>query len=264
MYVDVHCHLTHEKFQHDCAAVVDSAADAGLGAIVVAGLDPISNRQTLELTAKFPLIKAALGIYPVYAVNHLAQHLSYPVPQFDVAKEIEFIEAAVQRGEAAAIGECGLDGHWVGADTYPLQESVFEQLIDIAVQYSLPIIVHSRKLESRALEMLRHHRATQVVMHCFGGKVSLALSAAREDGYFFSIPANAARNEAFQKMLKELPLERILTETDAPYLAPAPKERNVPANVVGTVQLLADFRHISLQEARELVWQNYLGLISKR
>ena len=263
MYVDVHCHLTHEKFEHDCDAVIAEAEKSAVGAIIVNGLDPISNRGTLALAAKYSIVGPALGVYPVYAVNHLAQNLSYKVPIFDVSEEIRFIEASVQAGSVVAIGECGLDGYWVGENTYSLQESVFEELIEISMRYQLPIIVHSRKLESRTLQILRHHHAPRVIMHCFGGKVNLALAAAANDGYFFSIPPNAARNEAFQKMLKELPLDRILTETDAPYLSPTPSQRNVPANVRGTVQLLANFRGLEEQEARHIVWKNYEELFTR-
>ena len=262
MYVDVHCHLTHEKFQEDSAEVIAEAGAARLGAIVVNGLDPDSNRRSLAMAALHPIVKAALGIYPVYAVNHLAQHLPYPVPRFDVGAEIKFIEEAAQRGEVAAIGECGLDGYWLGEETHALQEQVFAQLIDLAVRTSLPLIVHSRKLELRTLQMLRHYKASRVVMHCFGGKVSMALEAARQDGFSFSIPANAARNEAFRKMLTELPLEAILTETDAPYLSPTPQVRNRPVNVIGTVQLMASCRNFEEARARDIIWDNYVRLFS--
>ena len=97
-------------------------------------------------------------------------------------------------------------------------------------------------------------------MHCFGGRTKLALKTAEEDGFYFSIPANAARNEAFKKMLRILPLHLILTETDAPFLSPQRNTRNTPKSVVETIKLLANLRGSSTQEAKDLVWQNYSKL----
>lgn len=261
MYVDVHSHLTHQDFAADLPSVIKRAADAGLEAIVVNGLEPRSNRRILELARTYPLIKPALGIYPLDAVNEQVNELPFAIPSFDVHEEIKFIEEQARDGEILAIGECGLDGYWVGEATFAKQEEVFIRLIELAMRYDLPLIIHSRKREERAMEILAHHGVRRVDFHCYGGKVKPALRAAeQQEGWYFSIPANAVNNEAFQKMLRELPPERILTETDCPYLAPEKGARNEPANVVGTVALLARLRSWSLEEARQKVWSNYHAL----
>lgn len=260
MYVDVHTHLTHAKFQADQAQVIARAKAAGLGAIVVNGLEPKSNREILEL-AKDPVIRAALGIYPIDAVNdRLPADFPFAVERFDVKAEIDFIRTQARQGQLTAIGECGLDGYWLQEDTFKAQEAVFEELLGVAMAADLPVIIHTRKLEQRSMEILAALGVKKVDFHCYGGKVKLALQAAEKHGWYFSIPANATVNEAFQKLLRDLPRELILTETDAPYLSPTKGTRNEPANVVGTVALFAKLRGIAEGEAKAQIWSNFLAL----
>lgn len=262
MYLDIHTHLTHERFAADRAQVVERARQAGLGAIVVNGLEPKSNREILAMAENDPLIRPALGIYPIDAVcNHLPDDFALDVERFDVDAEIAFIDSMAATGRCAAIGECGLDGHWLDQSTFAEQERVFEALVDIAMRHDLPVIIHTRKREVRAAEILRHLGATRVDFHCYGGKVKNALRWAREDHWWFSIPANARRNEAFAKMLRELPEERVLTETDAPYLGAEPGARSEPADVVGTIAYFAELRGWSVEQARDRVWANFQSLI---
>ena len=263
-YVDVHTHLTHERFAEDAEEAIARAEQAGLGAIVVNGLEPVSNRAILEMSERHPVVRPALGIYPIDAVcNQLPEDFTLDVERFDVDAEIAFIAEMAAAGRLTAIGECGLDGHWVGEDTFAEQERVFEALIGIAMDNDLPAIIHTRKREVRAAEILRGLGATRVDFHCYGGKVKNALRWAAEDGWWFSVPANARRNEAFAKMLRELPPERILTETDAPYMSPEPGVRSEPAAVVGTVAYLAELRGWSVDEARAQVWRNYEALTAR-
>jgi TatD DNase family protein len=262
MYVDVHTHLTHRRFDGELPEIVERAGRAGLGAIVVNGLEPVSNRTILDMAKEYEVVWPALGIYPIDAVCHLLpEDYELEVARFDVDAEIAFIEAQAAAGHLAAVGECGLDGHWLDERTFAEQERVFEALVDIAMRHDLPAIIHTRKRETRAAEILRHLGASRVDFHCFGGKTKFAIRWANEDGWWFSIPANARRSEAFTKMLKSLPPERILTETDAPYLAPERGERNEPANVVGTVAYLAELRGWTIPAARDQVACNFRDLM---
>jgi TatD DNase family protein len=262
MYVDVHSHLTHEDFASDLEQVLERAQLAGLGAIVVNGLEPQSNRRILELAKIHPIIKPALGIYPIEAINDLLGDQTVKASRFKVDDEIAFIEAQAKAGRVFAIGECGLDAYWVGESTFPRQEEVFVKLISIALSNDLPLIIHTRKREERAMEILAHYGVKRVDFHCYGGRVKAALKAAEDHGWYFSIPANARRNEAFQKLLRDLPLALVLTETDCPYLAPQKGARNEPAEVCGTVELLAELRQWTIEQARDQVWANYKRLFS--
>lgn len=260
MYVDVHTHLTHDKFHTDVWDVVDRAKKAGVGALVVNGLEPTSNRTILEMAQKDPAIRPALGIYPLDAINHLKPELPFPLASFDVDAEIQFIDSMAAQGRVFAIGECGLDGHWVGPETFPEQERVFRALIEVAKKHDLPLIIHTRKLEQRSMEILREHQVQRVNFHCFGGKTRLAIEAAEKEGWWFSIPANARKSENFTKMLKQLPLEKILTETDAPFLAPEKGTRNEPIHVMDTVAYFGELRNMSTEQAKEQVWKNFQTL----
>lgn len=260
-YVDVHTHLTHDAFAGDLPRVVERAAEAGLAAIVVNGLEPDSNRAVLSMADEFEVVEAALGLYPVNAANGpLTDGLPFRVPRFDVAEEIAFIRAQAALGRLAAIGECGLDGHWLPPESFEAQERAFTALIEIGMEHGLPTIVHSRKREERCAELLLHHGAGKVVFHCWGGKFKLAKRLAEEHGSYFSIPANVRRNDAFRQLLAGLPEERILTETDAPYLPPEKGTRNEPAAVRETVEVFAGIRGISLEAAKARIWRNFTEL----
>ncbi len=265
MYADVHTHLTHSRFADDWRAVIARAVDASVSAMVVNGLEPDSNRKILAMAQEFACIKPALGIYPLDAINHLLPDtLPFRVSRFNVKDEVEFIRSMAASGRLAAVGECGLDGHWVGSETFAAQELVFEQLIEISMQHHLPIIIHTRKCEQRASEILRHNGATRVNFHCFGGKSKWAQQWAEQDGWWFSIPANARNSESFTKMLRSLPAEKILTETDAPYLAPTRGERSEPCMVVQTIAYLAELRGWDVERSRQQVWTNYLSLFTDK
>jgi TatD DNase family protein len=260
-YVDVHTHLTHEDFNPDRDDVILRARAAGLGAIVVNGLEPRSNRVILEMAKAHPEVRPALGIYPLDAVcDRIPEGFPFEVPVFNVDDEIEFIRERARAGEIAAVGECGLDGYYLDETYLPAQERVFERLLEIAMEVDIPVIIHTRKCERRAAEILAAYGARKVNFHCFGGRTALAKELAEKYGWWFSIPANCTVNEGFQKMLKTLPEHSILTETDAPYLAPVRGQRNEPANVVGTIGRLAGYRGWSEDDAKRRVYENYTRL----
>ena len=201
-YVDVHTHLTDQRFAPDRDAVIARAVGLGFAAIVVNGLEPESNREILRMAALHPVIKPALGIYPVDAVNdRLPADFPLPVLRFDVDAELAFIRERALARDIVAIGECGLDGHWLTPDSFSRQEQVFEELIAIALAADLPLIIHTRKCEERAAAILKNQHVRRVNFHCFGGRTKLAQKLAEDEGWWFSIPANAHVNEAFKKML---------------------------------------------------------------
>jgi TatD DNase family protein len=265
LLVDVHTHLTHEKFAHDMDDVVARAEAAGVGALVCNGLDPQSNRQILDLSRKYSIVWPSLGIYPLDAINDiLPADFTLDVVRFDVNEEIAFIRQMAAENKIIAIGEIGLDGHWVGEDTFAAQERVFIQLLEIAMEFDLPAIIHTRKLEKRAIEILTHHGVKRVDFHCYGGKFQPAMRAATDHGWYFSIPANARVSQNSAKLLKELPLERVLTETDAPFLSPVRGERNETANVKGTVEFLAELRGMDYETAKQTIFDNFNRLFRRQ
>jgi TatD DNase family protein len=262
-YVDVHTHLSHSLFAKDWQKVIELAQASGLRAIVSNGLGKASNRAVLEMAAKFTIVKAAVGIYPVEAVqNILPDDFPLNYEKFSVDTEIDFIKDLAQQKKIHAVGECGLDGHWLDESTYAEQERVFIQLARIAKDNNLPLIVHSRKCESKVVEILAAEEVKKVNMHCWGGKTALAVESASRYGWSFSIPPVALRHSGFQKLVRLLPLESLLTETDAPYLAHERNTRNDPKNVLHTVKLIAQIKELSLEQTRAAIWDNYCKLFS--
>lgn len=255
---DVHAHLTHPKLAGDLDAVLGRARAAGLTTIVANGLNPADNQAVLALAAREPMVKPAIGFYPVDTVlpEMRADGVDYPREGEECTAEegIAFLRANLD--QAFAIGEIGLDGHWVPERYWDAQERVFRQAVELALAADKPIIIHTRKREARALEILEQLGARRVNWHCFGGRVKLARRIA-EHGHYLSIPANAPRSESFTRMLETLPRERVLLETDCPYLAPEPGARNEPANVTHTASHAAKLWAMSASEVEALFAANF-------
>lgn len=255
---DVHAHLTHPAFAEHGASVIERARAAGLTSIVSNGLNPRDNEAVLALARREPLVRPALGFYPVDAVlvPMRAAGVDYPREGDECTAEEGIAYLREHVGEAFAIGEIGLDGYWVPEAFWAEQERVFRALVQLALEADKAIIIHTRKREARALELLDELGAKRVNWHCFGGKVKLARRIA-ERGHYLSIPANARRSESFTRMLQTLPRDRILLETDCPYLAPEPGAQNEPANVAQTAGYAAALWQMPERDAQAQLAENY-------
>jgi TatD DNase family protein len=258
---DVHAHLTHPKLLPDIDAVVARAAAAGLTTIVSNGLNPRDNEATRALAGRHPVVKPAFGFYPVDTVlaEMVALGVEYPRDEEPVSTDEGVAWVRDHVDGAFAVGEIGLDGHWVPESLWAKQEAAFRALVRIAREADKPMIVHTRRRERRALEILEEERATRVNWHCFGGKVNLARQIA-ERGHWLSIPANARRSESFTRMLQTCPRERLLLETDCPYLSPNREERNEPATVAGTAAYAAELWGVSVDEVTARMSENFTRL----
>ena len=246
---DVHAHLTHPLLAPDEPAVLARARAAGVTTIIVNGLNPRDNEAVRELARRDPIVRPAFGLYPVDAVlqEMRAVGADYPREGDECTAEEGIAWVAAHVGEAFAVGEIGLDGYWVPEALWPRQEEAFRALVRLAIEADKPMIVHTRKRERRAFEILRELGAMRVDWHCFGGKVSLARQIA-EHGHVFSIPANARRSESFTRMLETLPRDRLLLETDCPYLSPDRSRANEPATIAGTAAYAAELWGCTTQE----------------
>lgn len=258
--VDIHCHLNHAVYKDDLDKVIERAKKAGLKALVVSGVNPVSNKEVLALAKKYPIIKASLGVYPIDALGLAEEEIGLPrqtVP-INLDQEFEFIEKNIDR--VISIGEVGMDFHWASKeDTYEKQAENFRRIIHFAIKIKKPLVIHSRKAERECLEILEQevHGEIPVVNHCFSGKKNLIKRAA-EKGHYFSIPPNVIRSQSFQTLIKMVDLKQLLTETDSPYLSPFPEQRNEPANVVESIKKIAEIKEISVEEAAKAVWNNYV------
>lgn len=177
-YVDVHAHLTHKQFDGEEDSIVEKCISSGLEYIVCNGLEPISNRQVLQISERNPMILSALGIYPLDAACHVIErgknwnHDFDPPERFDIEAEVEFIDLMAAEKKIVAVGECGLDKHYLTDEASMIeQERVLRLLMKVAKKHDIPIILHTRKAEARVLEMLIEEGITKADFHCFCGKV---------------------------------------------------------------------------------------------
>jgi TatD DNase family protein len=255
-YIDVHAHLEEKRFEKDLNKVIERAEKAGVKFVITSGVNPETNRKALELTRKYKILKASFGLYPVDSIvakvgDKLSDDYPRKIEGFDVDEEIKWIEKNAK--DCVAIGEVGLD-YQVAGDFKEEQKEVFEKVILLANKLKRPLIIHSRKAEADAIEMLEKAKVP-VVMHCFNGKKSL-INKGVELGFYFSVPPVITRLNHFEMLVAEVPLEQLLTETDAPYLSPVAGERNEPMNVAITVKKIAEIKKISDEEVAETIFKN--------
>lgn len=259
---DVHAHLTDARLAAREAQVLSNAKAAGVTTIVSNGLNPSDNAAVLALAARAPEVKPALGLYPVDAVlpEMLALGHTYghrEIEAMPAEEAIDWLAAHVE--SAVAVGEIGLDRHWVPEALWGRQEEVFRRLVRLARAADKPIIVHSRKAEARMFEVLVEEGVTRVDWHCYGGKTKLGLQIGA-NRHWLSIPANARRSESFTKLLRELPRDRVLLETDCPYLGPEPGVENEPANVSVTAAYAAELWGWTVEQVNAQLAENFEAL----
>jgi TatD DNase family protein len=259
MLIDSHCHLQFPQFQDDRVQVLDRAWQAGLSAIVVVGTDTDASQQALALAETHPNVFATVGWHPHQAA------------QFDDQQRLALRRLA-ESPKAVAVGEIGLD-FYRRLSPSKTQRAVFQQMLDMAGELRLPVVIHSRSAEEETFAILSGW-AAQVkaqwpqerplgVVHCFGGDLGLALRYVQL-GFLISIAANITYPNAnrLASVVAGLPLERLLVETDAPYLTPQSMrpQRNEPSFLVETVGRIAEIRAQTVREVAEQTSANAAAL----
>eukprot|EP00981_Chlorochromonas_danica_P000597 scaffold138_cov178-Ochromonas_danica.AAC.3 len=261
--------------------------------VIVNGIEPISNRRILDYCERYkPCLLPAVGIYPLDAACHFIyseeqvetlrsqrgagdednqlplpvvnwKHEFPPPTRFDVDAEIAWIEELAKERKIIAVGECGLDRHYLNDElSMQEQERVLRRLLRIAKEQDIPVILHTRKAEQRVFDLLQEEGVVKADFHCFGGKVKLGQKIA-EAGYYLSIPsaiANGDANSSFKKLAQALPLNRILTETDSPYMGPVKGEDNTPWTVKQSVATIAQIKGLTEEEVRSQIRTNFRTL----
>jgi len=264
---DVHAHLTDRRLAARESEVLARAAAAGVTTIVSNGLNPRDNEAVAALARRSERVKPAFGLYPVDAVLPAMQAAGVdyprddPEPPADPDDAVDWVAEHVD--EAFAVGEIGLDRYWVPEPFWADQERIFRQLVEIARDAGKAIIVHSRKAEARMFEVLQEMGVQRVDWHCYSSKVKLAGRIAAH-GHWLSIPANARRNPGFRRLLEVLPRDRVLLETDCPYMGPDRDALNEPANVAHTVTFAAELWGTSEEAVLDQLEDNFEALFGAR
>jgi TatD DNase family protein len=259
--VDIHCHINHKLFEGKVEEILANAAKAGLKAVVLSGVNPEANIEVLEYAKKYPLIKASLGIYPIDALGLTPDEVGLPYHKgkINLTEQFAFFEANLDK--IIAIGEVGMDFHWATKkDTFEEQSDNFKKIIQFCIRVKKPIVIHSRKAEKECLDILEQeikNNEIPIIHHCFSGKKAL-IKRGSELGHNFSVPANIARNSGFESLVKIVPSKQLLTETDAPWLSPYKDTTNEPAFVTESIKKIAEIKEISIKEAEDLVWNNFV------
>jgi TatD DNase family protein len=246
MLIDSHAHVDFSQFDGDRDETVRRATEAGLSAIINVGTDLDSSERSVELAARYPTIHAAVGVHP-----HDARTLS--------SGALDRLAGLASREKVVAIGEIGLDFY---RDLSPrdVQRDVFRQQLRLAVELDMPVIIHDRDAHGEVLDILQDEGARRVggVLHCFSGELEMAL-AGIEMGFFiaFGGPITYGGKKK-QAIARRIPADRILVETDSPFLTPVPHrgQRNEPAYVVHVVDRLARLRGIGFEDAARVTSEN--------
>ena len=253
MLVDVHAHLFHDRFKNDLDQVIQRARATGLKYIINSGVNHSTNIQVLAQAKKYPdILYTSLGVYPLDAVAIRADFHRLIEP-INVDEELAFIKK--NKENIIAIGECGLD-YSMNDGTEKQQQDVFRQVIELAQHLKKPIVIHSRKAEKDTLDILESAGAKNVVLHCFSPSMKIVKHAA-DLGYSFSIPAIIVRLHHFQTLVEQTSLQQLLTETDAPYLAPFKEQKSEPAFVQETIKIIAKIKKMEPEEVTKNIFANF-------
>ncbi|MDC3414879.1 TatD family hydrolase [Aquibacillus sp. 3ASR75-11] len=249
MLFDTHVHLNVKQFENDREEVMKRAKDAGVEYMVIVGFDNETIPLAIHIAEENPNIYAAVGWHPVDAIDCTDE-------------DLRRIEALASHPKVVAIGEMGLDYHW---DKSPkdIQIEVFRKQIRLAKKVKLPIIIHNREATSDILDILEDEHAEEVggIMHCYNDTVDY-VERCLHMNFFISLggPVTFKNAKEPKEVAKEVPLNRLLIETDCPFLAPHPNrgKRNEPAYVQLVAEKIAELKGISFEEVSQTTTENAL------
>ncbi len=246
-FIDTHVHLNADQYDEDLEQVISRAREKGVQKMVVIGFDTKTIKRAMALAEADPDIYAVVGWHPVDAVDCTEE-------------DLKWIEELAAHDKVVGIGETGLDYYW---DKSPkdVQQELFRKHIRLAQRVKLPLIIHNREATADVLRILREEEAelTGGIMHCFGGSVETAREAIRLN-FMISLggPVTFKNAKTPKEVAKEIELEHLLIETDAPYLAPHPfrGKRNEPSYVPLVAEEIARLKEISVEEVAKVTTQN--------
>jgi TatD DNase family protein len=250
--IDTHAHLDEHAFATDCDQTVARAVEAGISAILVVGTTVESSRNSVALAKRYPNAFAAVGIQPNYVADATEE-------DWQAISELALLDNVV------AIGETGLDRYW---DYAPIDRQIdyFRRHLRLARERNLPFIVHCREADGDVLEVLRDESSEgslRGVMHAFSSDQRMAQHCL-DLGLHISFAGMVTykKNESLRSVAAIVPEDRLLLETDSPYLAPTPKrgKRNEPAFVAHTARCVAELRAVSIEELARSTTQNAQSL----
>ncbi|MCQ6281857.1 TatD family hydrolase [Bacillus sp. EB600] len=247
MLFDTHAHLNAEEYKDDLDEVIARAQEAGVTHMVVVGFDRPTIEKAMELVDRFDFLYASVGWHPVDAIDMTEEDLVW-------------IEELAAHPKVVALGEMGLDYHW---DKSPkdIQKVVFRKQIQLARKVHLPVIIHNREATADIIEILKEEKADEVggIMHCFSGSPEIAQECVNMNFYIsLGGPVTFKNAKRPKEVAAEIPLDKLLIETDCPYLTPHPYrgKRNEPGYVKLVAEQIAEIKGITYEEVAEVTSKN--------
>ena len=247
MLFDTHVHLNAAQFQEDLSEVIERALASGVSQMVVVGFDRPTIMKAIELAEAYEFLYASVGWHPVDAIDMKE-------------KDLLWLEELSTHPKVVALGEMGLDYYW---DKSPkeIQKEVFRKQIQLAKKVKLPIIIHNRDATADIVEILKEEKAETVggIMHCFSGSVEVAKECIKMNFYIsLGGPVTFKNAKQPKKVAEEIPLDRLLIETDAPYLTPHPYrgKRNEPSYVKLVAEEVSRIKNVSFEEVSRITTEN--------
>jgi len=246
---DSHCHLNDENLLPDLEEVISRAREAGVNRMIVIGYDVPSSKKAVEIASAYEGVYAAVGYHP--------QNLD------DASEEgLKEIEDLTKNPKVVAIGEIGLDYYWFKEkEHHEKQKEWFIKQIDLANRLGLPVSIHAREALSDTYEILKNHPPKhQGVLHCYSGSVEMMKDFQKLGLYFgFDGPITYKNAVTPKECVKACLEDKILVETDSPYLSPTPfrGQRNEPKNIVNIANAMAELRGVTIEEMSQILTRNF-------
>lgn len=247
MLFDTHVHLNAEQYIEDLEEVIDRARSEGVSNMVVVGFDKPTITKAIQLADTYSFIYASVGWHPVDAIDMTEEDLIW-------------LEELATHPKVVALGEMGLDYHW---DKSPkdIQKEVFRKQIALAKRVKLPIIIHNREATQDIVDILKEEGAEEVggIMHCFSGSVEIAKECMKMNFYIsFGGPVTFKNAKSVKEVAALIPLDKLLIETDCPYLTPHPYrgKRNEPSYVKLVAEEIAELKNLSFDEIASVTTSN--------
>jgi len=250
---DTHAHYDSGGFNADRDEVLAALPAAGVGLVVNPGCDLSSSQAAVALAERYPFIYAAAGLHPEDCAGAADE-------DFDVLRTL------CGHKKVVAIGEIGLDYYWKENPPREFQQAVFRRQLELAVQLDLPVIVHDREAHGDSLAIALDYPQVRGVFHCFSGSPEMAEELLKRGWYLgFDGPITYKNAKRAPDVAAVTPLDRIVVETDSPYLSPVPLrgKRNDSRNLPYVIEKLAEWKGVTPEEMTRLTWENGLRLFPK-
>ena len=245
MLIDTHCHLDFADFEPDRDQVIRRAQEAGINYFINIGATLESSTAACALAKEYPQVYATVGVHP------------HDADTFDLAA-LEKLRQLAQGAKVVAIGETGLD-YYRNLSSKENQRQAFLKQIALSKELNLPIVIHCRQAQEEVLQMLKEAQPVRAVVHCFAGEESF-LKTCLDSGFFISYTCNITYKKAaiLREMVKLTPLDRLMLETDAPYLSPEGfrGKRNEPAQIKLLAEQVSQIKGVSVAEVEDCTTRN--------